>query len=424
MSQYDAVLDLKFLAVERISKASAHQRKGRVGRTRPGKCYRMYSRNTFESMDEYTKPGIQRTPLTEICLRSKVASPEMSIEGFLNQTLDPPPDENIQTGIANLMQIGALDRNETVTRFGEIAAKFAVDVRFVKALLISLILKCYDPVMKVAAMASVKPPFMLGTSQEFRTKLNDIKRKFSKNAASSDIQFLWNIYDAVYSLQSPVYKKFEFCNENLLSYSTLVDAKLLAEKIKKDFKSAGFLHTQSGFGYGSVNVNQNNFDLVHACFAAAFYPNTSFIGRQNGIYSIESMQMEKLVPDFSSNIAHAKLNASFENWLVYLQKTRSERSRIVRVSTAAIISPLTVLLFVGSDMKTNHTENGSSVVIDGLIEFVVDREVCELLSQARERINNHFDQLLDYPETYGMAHEFGRELEERLREILRVNQSK
>jgi ATP-dependent helicase HrpA len=51
------------------SKASSNQRKGRAGRTRPGNCYRLYSRADFENRPLFTTEEIYRTDLTEVVLR-------------------------------------------------------------------------------------------------------------------------------------------------------------------------------------------------------------------------------------------------------------------------------------------------------------------------------------------------------------------
>ncbi|KAK2521146.1 Dhx29 [Columba guinea] len=51
-----------------VSKASALQRQGRAGRVRAGFCFRMYTRDRFESFMEYSVPEILRVPLEELCL--------------------------------------------------------------------------------------------------------------------------------------------------------------------------------------------------------------------------------------------------------------------------------------------------------------------------------------------------------------------
>ena len=47
---YDVRTGFESLVVTPISKASAAQRAGRAGRTGPGKCFRLYTEETFGSL--------------------------------------------------------------------------------------------------------------------------------------------------------------------------------------------------------------------------------------------------------------------------------------------------------------------------------------------------------------------------------------
>ena len=61
---YNPRIRVESLLVSPISKASAHQRAGRAGRTRPGKCFRLYTEKAFkkELMEQtYAKPETVRT---------------------------------------------------------------------------------------------------------------------------------------------------------------------------------------------------------------------------------------------------------------------------------------------------------------------------------------------------------------------------
>lgn len=46
---YNPRIRVESLLVSPISKASARQRAGRAGRTRPGKCFRLYTEEAFET---------------------------------------------------------------------------------------------------------------------------------------------------------------------------------------------------------------------------------------------------------------------------------------------------------------------------------------------------------------------------------------
>jgi hypothetical protein len=53
-----------------ISKASADQRKGRAGRTGPGKCFRMYSEAEFKDFRPFSLPEVQRIRLESVVLQA------------------------------------------------------------------------------------------------------------------------------------------------------------------------------------------------------------------------------------------------------------------------------------------------------------------------------------------------------------------
>ena len=53
---------------EPISRASADQRKGRAGRTAPGKCYRLWTESAHLDRPERNTPEIQRSDLAETVL--------------------------------------------------------------------------------------------------------------------------------------------------------------------------------------------------------------------------------------------------------------------------------------------------------------------------------------------------------------------
>ena len=58
---YNPRIRVESLLVSAISKASAQQRAGRAGRTRPGKCFRLYTEKAYKNeMQDNTYPEILR----------------------------------------------------------------------------------------------------------------------------------------------------------------------------------------------------------------------------------------------------------------------------------------------------------------------------------------------------------------------------
>lgn len=70
-TKYDPVLHLSKLEEGWISRAAGRQRRGRAGRTKPGKCYRLYSREEEDDMESFSTPEIHRTPLENVVLYVK-----------------------------------------------------------------------------------------------------------------------------------------------------------------------------------------------------------------------------------------------------------------------------------------------------------------------------------------------------------------
>lgn len=69
---YNPRIRVESLLVSPISKASAQQRAGRAGRTRPGKCFRLYTEKAYKNeMQDNTYPEILRSNLGSVVLQLK-----------------------------------------------------------------------------------------------------------------------------------------------------------------------------------------------------------------------------------------------------------------------------------------------------------------------------------------------------------------
>lgn len=99
----------------RISKASAIQRKGRAGRVSEVNCYRLYSNDEYDEMNDFTEPQITRSPLENVCLIAKALMNHETIADFCAKLLDPPNASSVQKSVDLLKEIGALDDEENLT---------------------------------------------------------------------------------------------------------------------------------------------------------------------------------------------------------------------------------------------------------------------------------------------------------------------
>lgn len=146
------------LLVSPISRASADQRKGRAGRTRPGKCYRLYTEPAFaKELIPQTYPEILRSNLSSVVLTLK----KLGIDDLVHfDFMDPPAPETMMRALELLHYLGALDDDGDMTEVGRIMAEFPLEPQLAKLLISSADYSCSNEALSVVAMLSVQQCFM------------------------------------------------------------------------------------------------------------------------------------------------------------------------------------------------------------------------------------------------------------------------
>lgn len=104
---YNPRIRVESLLVSPISKASAQQRAGRAGRTRPGKCFRLYTEQAFKKeLIEQTYPEILRSNLANTVLELK----KLGIDDLVHfDFMDPPAPETMMRALEELNYLACLD---------------------------------------------------------------------------------------------------------------------------------------------------------------------------------------------------------------------------------------------------------------------------------------------------------------------------
>ncbi|MEU0102761.1 ATP-dependent RNA helicase HrpA [Streptomyces sp. NPDC006267] len=165
ISRYSHRTKVQRLPIERISQASANQRKGRCGRTSDGICIRLYSEDDFLTRPEFTDPEILRTNLASVILQMTAAGLG-DIEKF--PFIDPPDHRNIRDGVQLLQELGALEqgeksppegkRGQRLTPLGRKLSQLPVDPRLARMVIEADRNGCAREVMVIAAALSIQDP--------------------------------------------------------------------------------------------------------------------------------------------------------------------------------------------------------------------------------------------------------------------------
>jgi ATP-dependent helicase HrpB len=130
--RYDPHRGINTLLVEKISRSSADQRSGRAGRTAPGRCFRLWSREEHDERLSHELPEIQRLELAEVVLTLKAAG-VIDLRQF--RWLDPPQERSLADAETLLTDLGALDRHGGITKLGRRMLSFPVHPRYSRMLL-------------------------------------------------------------------------------------------------------------------------------------------------------------------------------------------------------------------------------------------------------------------------------------------------
>jgi ATP-dependent helicase HrpB len=109
--RYDPYRGINTLLIEKISQSSADQRTGRAGRTAPGVCMRLWSREEHGHRQVQELPEIKRLDLAEVVLTLKAAGVE-DLRKF--RWLEPPDEQSLVHAEELLLDLGALQRRAGV----------------------------------------------------------------------------------------------------------------------------------------------------------------------------------------------------------------------------------------------------------------------------------------------------------------------
>jgi ATP-dependent RNA helicase DDX35 len=218
LRNYDARLGIENLNVVPVSKASATQRAGRAGRTRPGKCFRLYTEDAFNGLEEATFPEIQRSNLAPVFLQLL----NLGITNVVRfDYLSPPPSSLVTRALDLLYSLGALDANARLSKpLGTRMAELPLEPMLSKALLNAANpdFNCLSEMLSIAAMMTLQGNAFVSHSDS-KVLLEKARRRFT--VSEGDHITLYNVYEAfVKSGMGNV----QWCRENCLNHKNMVKA--------------------------------------------------------------------------------------------------------------------------------------------------------------------------------------------------------
>ncbi|CAG8487712.1 11168_t:CDS:2, partial [Scutellospora calospora] len=222
---YDPTTGMDALLVVPISQAAATQRAGRAGRTASGQAFRLYSRESYEQMDEDTVPEIQRSSLLGTVLSLK----KMGINDIINfEFIDPPEPVLVKNALKQLFLLEAIDDTGKLTSLGGEMSIFPLSPFLSKALIASARqYGCSREVVIIVAMLSVEEIFVSPRNTEKQLDADEKRKEFYH--LSGDHMMLLNIFERY---RDSGYRR-DWCRDRYLNYRALSMAKSVRDQLRE-----------------------------------------------------------------------------------------------------------------------------------------------------------------------------------------------
>lgn len=224
------------LLVSPISKASAMQRAGRAGRTRPGKCFRLYTPATFESeLPESTHPEIIRSNLCQVVLTLL----KLGIQDLVHfDFMEAPTPEAMMRALELLHLLGAIDDEAMLTTVGEHLAELPVDPHLGRFLVAAASRGVTGEALEVVAMLSVPPPFLRPSPRQVGQRKAADRAHRALASGSGDHLSLLSTFRR-YTQEGGGKHGGEFCRENFLHERAMKQAESIAKQLQSIARNRG-----------------------------------------------------------------------------------------------------------------------------------------------------------------------------------------
>ncbi|XP_072269535.1 ATP-dependent RNA helicase DHX30 [Pyxicephalus adspersus] len=403
-----SILQVSCLETSWVSKSNVTQRRGRAGRCQPGHSYHLFTRQQYQAMAEFQVPEILRTPLENLVLQAKIHTPEMTAVEFLSQALECPEKNAIRDAVQLLQEIRVLDEQEELTSLGQRVAHITTDPSLAKAIVLSAIYRCLQPLLIIVACLT-KDPFLGGIVN--RVEVDKVKTKFSGEACSDHLAFVW-IYQAWKEVLKNNLSREEFLQDNVLSRSSLRFIQGLISQFSSNAQDAYLVPDSSHCVKDDALCNQlsNQYELVKGVLLAGLYPKLIQVRRGQvirGKFRPNSLLFKtKGGPVHLHKSTLNRDNQHFRSpWLTYFQAVKSTGAVFVRDSS--MVHPLAVLLMADSSIA--YRNNGQQMVVylsdSDLLKLESDTRTMRLLGTLRQALHQMVKKNLNNQDSLLSAHE-------------------
>ena len=315
---YDVRSGVESLTTRLVSRAEAAQRKGRAGRTGPGRCFRLLTEEFYlhsPDISDFPAAEMQRVDVTWVVLQLKA----LGIDDVLHfDFLSPPSPASLIHAFDMLYSLGALDEHGTLTTTGRRMADLPLNPQLSKCLLSSLDQACGVEMLAVCAMCSVGHPFYRPHNARGLTRsylaYRALKGPASAEGEPTKAVLRKFLHERVCSLADTrtgdhltllaVYRAFEengasqqWCELNCVHYRVMLEAKSVRTNLYRILRE--YEQHQGGQGAdkaGKITTCGENTEVIRKCLVSGLFANAAKLGADGRYHTIKASLPVRLHP--------------------------------------------------------------------------------------------------------------------------------
>ena len=145
--RHDPGRGLDVLSLERVSLASADQRRGRAGREDTGHCYRLWTKGEERGFAKFEEPELRRVELSSALLQARAFAGKSCFEWF-----EEPPGDALGRADELLQRLGACEQSGAVTQLGSQLLRLPLAPRLARVIVEARKFDCLASATTVAAL--------------------------------------------------------------------------------------------------------------------------------------------------------------------------------------------------------------------------------------------------------------------------------
>uniref|UniRef100_A0A672YH67 ATP-dependent RNA helicase DHX15 n=1 Tax=Sphaeramia orbicularis TaxID=375764 RepID=A0A672YH67_9TELE len=277
---YNPRIRVESLLVTAISKASAQQRAGRAGRTRPGKCFRLYTEKAYKTeMQDNTYPEILRSNLGSVVLQLK----KLGIDDLVHfDFMDPPAPETLMRALELLNYLAALNDDGDLTELGSMMAEFPLDPQLAKMVIASCEFNCSNEILSITAMLS-------GNAQDwadiFLAFYRPVLSQIGLMCCTLNIYFLEYFGTREFNHESN-----QWCYDNFVNYRSLMSADNVRQQLSRIMDRFNLPRRSTEFTSRDYYIN------IRRALCTGFFMQVAHLERTGHYLTVKDNQVVQLHP--------------------------------------------------------------------------------------------------------------------------------